>query len=122
MPKILIVDDSETLRSQLKRTLENAKYVVVEAVDGLNGIEVFQQNQDLSMIICDVNMPRMDGLTMCERISALEGVKKVPIFMLTTESNAEMKARGKSVGVTAWVTKPYTEDRLLSALAKIISS
>lgn len=122
MAKILIVDDSETLRSQLRSTLESAGHEVVEGMDGMNGLETYNQNPDVQLIICDVNMPNMDGLTMCERLtSVLPAQKKIPVFMLTTESNADMKARGKAAGVMAWITKPYAADKLLEVVKKVLT-
>lgn len=122
MKKILVVDDSETLRTQLKRTLTTASFDVVEAENGVQGLSQFAANQDVSLIVCDVNMPEMDGLTMCERIASDPAMKKVPIFMLTTESSQEMKVRGKAAGVMAWVTKPFVEEKLLKAVEKVVNS
>lgn len=118
MPKILIVDDSETLRSQLRKSLETASYQVIEAFDGQNGLEVIEQNKDIKLILCDVNMPRLDGLSMCQKVHV--SLPKLPIVMLTTEANPEMKAKGKEAGVIAWVTKPYDEAKLLQAVEKIL--
>ena len=122
MSKILVVDDSETLRSQLKKDLEQAGHTVMEAYDGVNGLEIIQANKDTNLILCDVNMPRMDGLTMCEKVREIPELLKTPIFMLTTESNPEMKTRGKAAGVIAWITKPYVAAKLLVAIDKITKS
>ena len=122
MSKILIVDDSVTVRNQLKKLLNGRGHEVVEGSDGLNGIEVFSNNLDVSLIICDVNMPMLDGLSMLEKINEDPGFPKVPIFMLTTESNPEMKVRGKAVGVRAWITKPYNDDKLIAAVDKVLGS
>ena len=119
MAKILVVDDSEMLRSQLKKVLSDAGHQVVEAVDGLNGIEVLEANRDVKLILCDVNMPRMDGISMCQKIHADAALGKIPIFMLTTESNPDMKAKGKEAGVIAWITKPFVEDKLIAAVNKV---
>lgn len=121
MAKILVVDDSETLRSQIRKDLETAGHAVVEAYDGLNGIEMLDGNKDTQLILCDVNMPRMDGLTMCGKVHTTPGYDKIPIFMLTTESNPEMKAKGKDSGVVAWITKPYAAPKLLAAVEKILA-
>jgi two-component system chemotaxis response regulator CheY len=119
MAKVIVVDDSETLRFQLKKDLEGAGHNVVEAVDGADGLSKIQANPDVQLILCDVNMPNMDGLTMCSKVHQLESFKEVPIFMLTTEASAEMKARAKESGVRAWITKPYVADKLLQAVGKI---
>ena len=120
MAKIMIVDDSETLRSQLRKCLEGAGHQVIEGTDGLNGIEVLGQNQDVKLIVCDVNMPRLDGLSMCQKVHVMPEHSKTPIIMLTTEANPEMKTKGKEAGVIAWVTKPYDETKLLAAVDKIL--
>jgi two-component system, chemotaxis family, chemotaxis protein CheY len=121
MAKILIVDDSETLRTQLRKTLEEASHEVLEGYDGVNGLETLRANPDVQLILCDVNMPEMDGITMCSKVHEDDGLNKIPIFMLTTESNPEMKAKGKEVGVKAWVTKPFVATKLLAAIEKITS-
>ncbi len=120
MPKILIVDDSETLRTQVRQILQEAGYQVIEGVDGLSGLEVLQENPDTHLIICDVNMPKMDGLTMCQRIHENQNLNKIPIFMMTTEANPDIKQRGKAAGVVAWVTKPFVEVKLMSAIKKVL--
>jgi two-component system, chemotaxis family, chemotaxis protein CheY len=123
MAKIMIVDDSETLRTQLRKVLHEAGHETVEAENGVVGLEQFTATKDLQLILCDVNMPEMDGLTMCEKLfnDAEYNDRKVSIFMLTTESSAEMKVRGKSVGVLAWVTKPFVEAKLLGAVTKVLA-
>lgn len=119
MKKILVVDDSETLRTQVTRILSDAGFKPIEAEDGVKGLQAFLDH-DVDLIICDVNMPEMDGLTMCERLSASDKPRP-PIFMLTTESSADMKVRGKSAGVIAWVTKPFVPEKLLAAVNKVVS-
>jgi two-component system chemotaxis response regulator CheY len=118
--KIMIVDDSETLRVQLRQDLETAGYQVVEGVDGVNGLETLEKNKDCSLIICDVNMPNMDGFTMCTKVHQTPEFKAVPIFMLTTESSPEMKVKGKEAGVLAWITKPYVAEKMLAAIGKVL--
>lgn len=115
---ILIVDDSETLRTQLRKDLESGGHKVIEAEDGFDGLNKIGENPSLGLIICDVNMPKMDGLTMCEKLKELKTYSG-PIIMMTTESSAEMKARGKAAGVLAWITKPYHAEKLLSVIGKI---
>lgn len=121
MTKILVVDDSEIIRVQLKNDLSDAGYDVVEAYDGLHGLEVIAQHNDIVLIISDVNMPEMDGLTMCEKIHNNTAYSHIPIIMLTTQTNAEMKIKSKSIGVIAWVTKPYKVKALLGGIQKILS-
>ena len=121
MAKILIVDDSETLRSQVAKELAGAGHDVIEAIHGVNGLEMLNANSGIELIICDVNMPEMDGLTMISKVHQDERFNKIPIFMLTTESSAEMKVQGKENGVIAWVTKPFVAAKLLAAIDKVLS-
>ena len=93
--KILIVDDSDTLRIQLKKALEEAGHIVVEGKDGRDGLIKAQENIDTQLIICDYNMPEMDGITMCRKIREITALKSIPIFMLTTETSPELKTLGK---------------------------
>jgi len=119
MSKVIIVDDSETIRSQLKKDLETASFTVVEAADGLDGFNAVKDNSDAKLIVCDVNMPKMDGVTMITKLKA-DLANTIPIIMLTTESNDDMRAKGKESGVVAWVVKPYKPDKLIPAVKKII--
>jgi len=123
MAKILIVDDSETIRIQLKTdlTANNSNYEIIEAHDGLNGLEMLNANKEVDLIICDVNMPEMDGLTMCEEIHKDAELNTIPIIMLTTQCSDEMKARGKANGVIAWITKPHKPKTLLGGIKKILA-
>jgi two-component system chemotaxis response regulator CheY len=121
MAKILVVDDSEIIRVQLKADLEGAGHQIVEATNGIQGLEGLEENKDVKLVISDVNMPEMDGLTMCEKIHAHPVFSQIPIIMLTTQSSADMKARGKEHGVLAWVTKPYKSKALLAGVEKILS-
>ena len=112
MKKILIIDDSATLRIQLRNKLESAGYEVVEADDGFAGLDIIRANPDASVIIADINMPSMDGLTMLEVVkekSLLPGAEKI---ILTTETSHELKAQGKGAGVRAWFIKPLTGKKI----------
>jgi two-component system chemotaxis response regulator CheY len=121
MAKILIVDDSETLRNQVKKILEGKGHEIHEAENGVAGLSQIEKVAEIDLILCDVNMPEMDGLTMCEKLVASDTLQHPPIFMLTTESSKEMKVRGKAAGVLAWVTKPFVEGKLLGAVGKILN-
>jgi two-component system chemotaxis response regulator CheY len=121
MAKILVVDDSEIIRVQLKNDLLAQGYEVVEADNGLNGLELVAQHKDINLIISDVNMPEMDGPTMCKKLHQNPDTKHIPIVMLTTQSNPELKASCKEHGVIAWITKPYKLKGLLVGVDKILS-
>lgn len=122
MAKIMVVDDSEVIRFQLNTDLTSEGHEVIEAYDGLHGLQMLKENADIKLIVCDVNMPEMDGITMCENISKDSEHNHIPIVMLTTQNNPELRAQGKSYGVIAWVTKPYKAATLLGGIKKILSS
>ena len=121
MIKILCIDDSEYIRSQLQKLFTPHNFTVLEANDGLQGLEVIRANPDLKLIICDVNMPAMDGITMCEKVKNENLVPGVPILILTTETSVTLKAKGKVIGITGWVNKPFHGDKLLATVQKLIS-
>ncbi len=121
MAKILVVDDSEIIRVQLKNDLLTQGYDVVEADNGLNGLAIVAQNKDIDLIISDVNMPEMDGPTMCKKLHQNPESNGIPIVMLTTQSNPELKASCKEHGVIAWITKPYKLKGLLVGIEKILA-
>ena len=118
--KILIVDDSETVRVQLRKDLEAHQYTVIEAVDGIDGLAKLNENPDIKLIITDVNMPKMDGLAMSKKIRDNGGTGVPIIIVMTTEMDVNLKAKGKEAGVVAWVTKPYVADKLLLAVNKLV--
>jgi two-component system chemotaxis response regulator CheY len=116
---ILTVDDSSTMRQMITFTLKGAHYEVLEAGDGVEALEV-AKGKKLSLIITDVNMPRMDGLTLVARLRALPEFKFTPILVLTTESDASMKQKGKEAGATGWIVKPFSPEKLLDVVGKVI--
>lgn len=122
MAKILIVDDSELQRTQLKVVLQGAGHEVIEADDGSVGLDQLEKNPGIQLIVCDVNMPVMDGMTMCIKISESGKYPKMPIFMLTTETSADLKERGKKAGVRAWIVKPFVNEKLLGAITKVLAT
>lgn len=116
--KILIVDDSKSMRQMVAMTLKSAGFQVVEAEDGMMAIGVFNSNRDTSLIITDVNMPNMGGIEFTKKIRELN--KSIPILMLTTESSDTMKMTGKSVGATGWIVKPFSPEKLLSTISRVL--
>jgi two-component system chemotaxis response regulator CheY len=122
MPKtILVVDDAATMRALVSMALRNMQYDVIEAVDGQDAMEKLQsQQQKIALIVSDVNMPRMNGIELIKAAKALPQYKFVPIVMLTTESQAEMKEQGRLAGAKAWIVKPFKPDALLDVVKKII--
>jgi len=118
--KILVVDDSDAVRVQVKSALESAGFTVVEGVDGLDGVAKANENKDAKLIISDVNMPRMDGLTMVIRLREIPEFKETPVFMLTTETDPNMKDKGKAAGVRAWMVKPFNSEKMILGVKKIL--
>jgi two-component system chemotaxis response regulator CheY len=117
--KVLVVDDSATVRQQLKIALSEAGFRVVEAVNGADGAEQIAANHDLSLVICDVNMPQMNGLEMLEKIQSAGIGAGVPVLMLTTEGEPALIARAKKAGAKGWIVKPFKPDLLVAAARKL---
>ena len=121
MAKLLIVDDSTMLRDMLNYALNEGGYNdVVEAVDGVDGLEKAKAST-FDLIITDVNMPNMDGLTLIGELRKVPDYVKRPILVLTTERSDEMKAKGKAAGATGWIVKPFVPDQLLKAVNIVLS-
>jgi two-component system chemotaxis response regulator CheY len=116
---ILTVDDSASIRQMVAFTLKNAGYEVVEAVDGVDGLDK-ARGGTVHLVLTDQNMPRMDGLTLIKTLRAQPQYKSVPMLMLTTESSAAMKAQGRAAGATGWLVKPFDPQKLLDVVKKVI--
>lgn len=114
--KILVVDDSATVRQQVSMVLKDAGYEVVEAQDGIDGKEKAAAN-DVAMVISDVNMPRMNGIEMLEEVSKVK--PQLPVVMLTTEGHPELLAKAKSFGAKGWIVKPFKPEVLMGAVKKL---
>ena len=114
--KLLIVDDSTMLRDMLSYALNEGGYnEVTEAVDGIDGLEKAKEiNFDL--VITDINMPNMDGITLVNELRTLSQYETTPILVLTTERGDEMKSKGKASGATGWIVKPFVPEQLLKAV------
>ncbi|MBF0297426.1 MAG: response regulator [Oligoflexia bacterium] len=119
--KICIIDDSKTVRDELRTLLEKEKYEIVEADDGLNGLKILGQNRDVNLIVTDVNMPNMDGIIMCRKIKEDELLKDIPIMMFTTQSGTAELEQGKEIGITSWLTKPLVPDKFLKVANAILN-
>src|SRR5579859_312615 len=102
--KVLVIDDSLMVRQQVGRTLSGAGFSVVDATDGVDALQKLANNPETRLIVCDVNMPRMNGIEFLERLNA-EG-SGVPVVMLTTEGQPELIARAKALGAKGWIVKP----------------
>jgi len=115
---ILTVDDSRTMREMLRLALTGAGYRVVQAEDGVHGLEVLA-GEAPDVIITDINMPRMDGFGFIEAVRGDPRYRGVPILVLTTESDAEKKARARAAGATGWIVKPFNTDQLVNAIRRV---
>jgi len=119
MAQILVVDDSETVRNEVSEFFQKNGFEVETAVDGKDGLAKIQADATLKLVFCDVNMPNMDGLTMAEKVRS-DLSNQIPIIMLTTESDASMKQRGKAAGVKGWIVKPFRGDSVLGSVKKLV--
>lgn len=116
---ILVVDDSSSFRQVVSMALKSAGYDVVEAGDGKDALGKLD-GRKINLIVSDVNMPVMDGISFVTAAKQLAAYKFTPVIMLTTESGEDMKAKGKAAGVKAWVVKPFQPPILLDAVSKLI--
>jgi len=116
--KILVIDDSETIRQQVKQALAATGYEIIEAVDGIDGLEKLRALTDVDMALCDVNMPRMNGLEMIAEVQ--RSGPKIPILMLTTEGQPSLIRRARESGAKGWIVKPFKAELLVAAVTKLI--
>jgi two-component system, chemotaxis family, chemotaxis protein CheY len=117
--KILTVDDSASIRLTTRVTLTGAGYQVTEAVDGADGISKLNAGQ-FDLIITDLNMPNMDGLTMIRELRKIPAHMGVPVIFLTTESDGELRQQAKAAGATGWLTKPFDPENLVKIARKVL--
>ena len=115
---ILTVDDSRTMRDMLMLALTDAGYRVVQAEDGVHGLEVLQAESP-DIVITDINMPRMDGFGFIEGMRADPNHKATPVLVLTTESDAAKKQRARDAGATGWIVKPFDPAKLVDAVRRV---
>ena len=119
MATILAVDDSASMRQMVSFTLKGAGHNVVEASDGKDALDK-AKGQQFDLVISDVNMPVMDGISLIRELRALSEYKFTPLLMLTTESGNDKKSEGKSAGATGWIVKPFNPDQLLATINKVL--
>lgn len=115
---ILVIDDSGSFRTVVKLALQKAGYTVIEAVDGQDAVGKLT-GAKINLIVCDVNMPNMDGLTFLRHVKTLSAYKFTPVIMLTTESQESKKAEGRAAGAKAWITKPFQPSQLVDAVNRL---
>jgi len=117
--KILIVDDSSSVRTVARMALREKGYEVIEAANGQEALAKLD-GERCKLVISDVNMPVMDGITLLKEIKANPNYKFTPVIMLTTESGEDKKQEGRAAGAKAWITKPFQPQTLLDAVSKLV--
>jgi two-component system chemotaxis response regulator CheY len=120
MAQVLVVDDSSTVRNEVCDFLKKNGLTVIEAVDGKDGLVKLKGDPSVKLVVSDVNMPNMDGLTMVEKIRSELGNQTVNVIMLTTESSPSMKDRGKAAGIKGWIVKPFKGDAVIGSFKKLV--
>lgn len=120
--KVLVVDDSATVRQQVRSALSGAGFDVLEAADGVEGLQTIVDCVDLAAVLCDVNMPRMGGLQMLELVKAKGRLPALPVVMLTTEGQPALVQQAKAVGAKGWMVKPFKPEQLVATLRKLTAS
>ena len=119
MAQVLVVDDSSTVRDEVGGFLRKNGLDVAVAIDGRDGLSKLKAHPRIKLVVSDVNMPNMDGLTMAEKIRGELGNASVNIIMLTTENSPIMKERGKAAGIKGWIVKPFKGDAVLATFKKL---
>ncbi len=117
--QVLVVDDSATVRQQVRLALDQSGFEVIEAVDGLDGMKKIEANASIAAVVCDVNMPNMNGIEMLEKVQP--GSRGLPVVMLTTEGQPDLIQRAKKAGAKGWIVKPFKAKLLVAAVTKLTS-
>lgn len=118
--QILVVDDSATMRQMVSFTLTGAGFQVVEAGDGQEAIGKLTGGARPNLVITDLNMPKMDGISLIKAVRAMPAFKFTPVLMLTTESDESKKKEGQAAGATGWIVKPFNPEQMLKVVAKVL--
>ena len=118
---ILVVDDSRSIRDLVSFTLEQAGYTVVQSADGDEALE-YAREQKVDLVLVDLNMPKLNGIALIQKLNELPSYQSTPMLVLTTESSDERKMAGKAAGATGWITKPFDPDQLTATISKVLQS
>ena len=119
MANILAVDDSASLRQMVAFTLKSQGHNVTEAADGKQGLDAAKSTK-FDLVVTDVNMPVMDGISMIRELRKLPNYRGTPLLMLTTESGVDKKQECKAAGATGWIVKPFNPDKLLGVVKRVL--
>ena len=117
---VLVVDDSPTMRQMVAFTLTNAGYQVVEAGNGKEAVGKVNGGAKPDLVVTDLNMPEMDGITLIKEIRKMPALKFTPILMLTTEASDDKKKAGQAAGATGWIVKPFTPEQMMAVIKKVL--
>ncbi|HET9934422.1 MAG TPA: response regulator [Polyangiaceae bacterium] len=117
--KILIIDDSASVRRQVSSILSSEGFDIIEAADGIEGSAQIKANNDLALVLCDINMPRLNGLDMLESLTEEIAKHAIPVVMLTTEGEPESMTRARKAGARGWIIKPFKDQLLVGAVKKL---
>jgi two-component system chemotaxis response regulator CheY len=120
MARILIVDDSASMRNMVATTLQTAGHQIKDAADGQQALNT-AQGDSFDVVITDLNMPVMNGIDLVRNLRGLSSYKYTPILLLTTESSMDKKSEGKSAGATGWLVKPFNPEKLLQTVNRVLS-
>jgi len=116
--RVLAVDDSKTMRDMVQFTLRNAGYEVIEAEDGVKALAL-AETTTIDVVLTDINMPNMDGVTLVRHLRAQPKFRSTPILILTTEGGEDKKQAGREAGATGWIVKPFSPDKLVAVINKV---
>lgn len=116
---ILVVDDSSSVRQQVSLALKQAGFRMAEAADGLEGLAMVDSNRSIDMVICDVNMPNMNGIEMVQKVKSKPENKSLPILMLTTEGHISLIKQAKLAGAVGWIVKPFKHGQLVQTVCHL---
>ncbi len=119
MATILAVDDSASMRQMVAFTLKGAGHTVTDAADGQQALNI-AKTQSFDLVLTDINMPIMDGITLTKELRALPAYRFTPILVLTTEAGMDKKQQGRAAGATGWLVKPFNPDQLLATVRKVL--
>lgn len=117
---ILVVDDSSTVRNLVAATLKDHGFDVIEASDGVEALAKLNGEEKIHLVVCDVNMPKMDGLAFVDKMKKKPEYKFVPVIMLTNQGSDAMKDQGRVAGANAWIIKPFHPDKFLAGVRKLL--
>ena len=122
MKKILVIDDAPTVREQVRAALGTSEFQVIEAVDGAEGLQKLEGDSEIAMVLCDINMPRLSGLELLDRLKTSGRIEKTPFVLLTSESQPGLIDRARKAGAKAWIVKPFKPTLLLAAMRRLLGA